>query len=127
MGETCQISIGHKRIDFRIDDTLIEFHPIFIKRELKSWKASEIFSRLYRQLRGHQKELLIEMLTDELAAQYSHRRKQLISTCPELRHCDLVFCANKWEIYKHVIKRFSNNPPKWEAFKQHWQRVESSI
>lgn len=124
---TCQIQIGTKRIDFAVENCLIEFHPIFIKRDLKSWQASEKFSKLYRKLHGHDRDVLCEMLTEELEAQYHHRRRQLIESSATYKDKELITCFNNWDVYKHVLKRFSPNPPKWDKFKEMWKEINNNL
>lgn len=127
MGVTCQIAIGNKRIDFAVEDCLVEFHPIFIKRDLKSWQASEKFSKLYYRLKGHEREVLVDMLTSELEAQYHHRRKQLVESNATYRTHELITCFNNYDVYKHCIKRFGRGAPKWQDFRDMWKDLAEKL
>jgi len=126
MGDTIQIPIGKKSVDFLIGDCFIEYHPITIKHDLKSWRASEIFSRMYRELKGHKRDTFVEMLTEELGAQYFHRRRQLIDSSPEFKGHDLLLCCNSFDVYKMAIKRFSDTPPRWATFRAEWEELQRS-
>ena len=116
MNETFQISIFDKRIDFQIQSTLLEFHPIMINRELKSSDANTLFRQIYKRASRFEREQLVDLLTAELGAQYSARRWQLIQSS-EHRGKQFVVCKNEFEVYKNIIKRFAPNPPKLEQFK----------
>lgn len=119
-GETVQVSIGAgKRIDFLIHDTFVEFHPIYIIRELKSSRANTDFKHLYRKLPHWGRDKLVDLLTEELEAQYAHRRQQLISIS---HHADkhLLVVKNPWEVWRSVIKQYGDPAPKWDEFRRFW-------
>jgi len=116
MSETFQIPILDKRIDFQIQNTLLEFHPIMINRELKSSDANALFRQIYKRAPRFEREQLVDLLTAELGAQYSARRWQLIQSS-EHRGKQFVVCRNELEVYKNIIKRFVPNPPRLEQFK----------
>ena len=117
MGETFQVPIGgNKRIDFLINDTLVEFHPIMINRELKSSEAQILFRQMYKRSNRWERGQLVDLLVSELGAQYSHRRWQLVSMSPHAGKQFLV-CKNEREVYHQVILRFSPKPPSVETFK----------
>jgi hypothetical protein len=116
MGVTFQIPIIDKRIDFLINNTLVEFHPIMINRELKSSNANSLFRQMYKRCDKFERGQLVDLLVDELSAQYSLRRWQLIQHS-EHRGKQFVVCRNEVEIYKQVICRFSNKAPGLTQFK----------
>lgn len=117
MGETFQIPIRDKRIDFLINDTLIEFHPIQINRELKSSNANALFRQMYKRSNRFEREQLVDLLVEELGAQYSLRRWQLVQHS-EHRGKQFIVCKNEYEVYKNVIKRFAPKPPTQEQFRK---------
>lgn len=117
MGETVQIPILDKRIDFLIQNTLVEFHPILINRELKDNDANFLFRQLYKRSNRFEREQLTEMMYKELSAQYSLRRWQLIQHS-EHRGKQFVVCRNEQEVYKSIIKRFSPKPPSFEDYRK---------
>jgi hypothetical protein len=115
MGTTFQIPILDKRIDFLIADTLVEFHPILVIRELKSDDATAMFRQMYKRSNKFEKQQLTELLTLELRAQYSARRWQLIQHS-EHRGKELIVCANELDVYKNIIRRFAVEPPGLKTF-----------
>lgn len=115
MGETFQIPIRDKKIDFLIQNTFVEFHPILVIRELKSDEATALFRQMYRRGNGFEKQQLAELLTIELRAQYSARRWQLIQHS-EHRGKELIVCGNELEVYKNIVKRFAKEPPGLKVF-----------
>ena len=117
MGVTFQIPIIDKRIDFLIDNSLIEFHPIIITRELKSSNANSIFRQMFGRADKWERGQLVEMLVEELSAQYSHRRWQLIQHS-EHRGKSLIVCGNVRQVYKRVIERFAKHPPRFKVFEK---------
>lgn len=118
-GETFQIPIGRSKIDFRVHELFIEYHPIIISRELKSSRAREIHNRLCKRLHGYQKSSLVELLEHELGAQYWTRRNGLIQAHPNYAGCELVVVSSPMEFYKDVIKRFCEGI-KFKQFAQVW-------
>lgn len=116
-GETFQIPIVDKRIDFLINNTLLEFHPIMINRELKSSDSLNLFRQMYARANKFEKAQLIKLLSSELTAQYSLRRWQLIQHS-EHRGKQFIMCGNEREVYQSVMCRFVERPPSWKQFKQ---------
>ena len=117
MGETVQIPIKDKRIDFLINDTLLEFHPITLNREMKCSESNALFRQMYKRSSRFEREQLVDILVGELAAQYSLRRWQLIQDSHH-KGKQFVVCKNEYEVYKKIIKRFSPNPPSQEQFRK---------
>lgn len=115
MGSTFQIPILDKRIDFLIENTFLEFHPILVIRELKSDEATALFRQMYRRGNQFEKQQLAELLTIELRAQYSARRWQLIQHS-EHRGKELIVCGNELDVYKNIVKRFAPKPPPLKQF-----------
>jgi hypothetical protein len=115
MGTTFQIPISDKRIDFLIGDTFVEFHPVIITRELKSSNANAIFRQMFASGTKWERGQLVEMLVEELTAQYSLRRWQLIQHS-EHRGKKLMVCGTERQVYKKVIEQFSKNPPGLKVF-----------
>jgi hypothetical protein len=115
MGNTFQVPIRDKRIDFLIGKTFVEFHPILVIRELKDSDATALFRQMYKRGNHFEKQQLAELLTLELRAQYSARRWQLIQHS-EHRGKELIVCGNEVDIYKNIVNRFSKEPPGLKVF-----------
>jgi hypothetical protein len=122
MGETMQIPIGNKTIDFSVCGDLVEYHPISINRELKSSRANQIFRRLYRKASQWEREQLCELLTEELSAQYEHRRGQLVQLSEHAgKH--LYVCTSPWEVYRDIVRRLCPKPPSYTDFKSQFYKL----
>lgn len=116
-GVTFQIPIGNKTIDFEVGGDLVEYHPIMINRELKSSRANSLFRSMYKRLNRFEREQLTELLTNELAAQYEHRRGQIVALSDQHRGKDLIVCTGLWDVYRDVIRRHAPEPPQFHKFK----------
>ena len=116
-GVTFQIPIGNKTIDFEVGGDLVEYHPIMINRELKSSRANSLFRSMYKRLSRFEREQLVELLTNELGAQYEHRRGQIVALSEQHRGKDLIVCVTLWDVYRDVIRRHSPEPPPFQKFK----------
>jgi hypothetical protein len=72
---------------------------------------------MYKRSSRFEREQLVDLLVEELAAQYSLRRWQLVQHS-EHRGKQFVVCKNEFEVYKNVIKRFAPKPPTQEQFRK---------
>lgn len=73
-GKTYQIPIGHKKtVDFKVGDTLVEFHPIILSREMSKgvYKAFEAFLKETKQHRRHE---LREIMRAHILEEYARKR-----------------------------------------------------
>jgi hypothetical protein len=124
LGVSVHIPIGKKTIDFRINDSLIEFHPIVISRELKSSDARDSYQRLHRRLSGHDRDTLSGLLCRELAAQYHARRLVLIKSNATYRECELISCFSSAEVYNEVLRRFcpKDRLPSFQSFRSEMRK-----
>lgn len=107
-GETIQIPIGKKRIDFRVNETFLEFHPVIISRELKSDGARRMYERISKQFSPTQKNAINYLLQSELESQYWIRRNTLIQSHPNYAGCDLVVAASPMQVYKGIVQRYAD-------------------
>lgn len=106
-GVTFQVPIGRTYFDFMVANTLIEYHPISIRREFAGDSLGDILSAIHSLPKGKRTQLL-SGVADELAAQYDKRRKQVASAHPVYKNADVI-CAFSAEDFVHkVIYRFAN-------------------
>ena len=124
-GVTCQVDIGHnRRADFKLNNLLIEFHPIIMWRELSSVSALVKLKDFYDKLTKDDKAELKEILELELEMQYRHKRMSQLESCPsvELRRCKLIFCNSETEFYNKVLVPYSKNKlPSLTEFVRRWR------
>jgi len=105
-GITFQVAIGRTSFDFLVGNTLVEYHPITIKREFKSNGLSDILSAIH----GLDREAKLKLfggLCEELRAQYDKRRKQVAAAHPTYGSCDVVCAFSESEFIEKVITRFA--------------------
>lgn len=119
-GVTVQIDIGnHRAVDFRVGNTLVEFHPICVWREMESLSGTEKMIALYKTLSAEQKAMMREALCEELAQQYRKKRKMALEACPDkkLRACRLIVCFDEVQFYGRVLAPLATNtlpsPVEW--------------
>lgn len=111
-GVTYQVQVGKAYFDFIVSNSLIEYHPISLRREFLTNNLSPILSAMHK-LRSQDKAKVIKALSAELAAQYEKRRKQTASAHPSYKDCDVVCAFSQEDFVSKVIYRFSNQrcPP----------------
>lgn len=105
-GITFQIAVGRTNFDFLVGNTLVEYHPISIKREFKSDGLSLILSAMHT-LGREDKLKLLAGISAELQAQYDKRRKQVASAHPTYGTCDVICAFNEIDFIEKVLFRFA--------------------
>lgn len=119
-GKTIQIDIGnHRAVDFKVGNTLVEFHPICIWREMDSINAQAKFAALYKGMTTEQKAAFREAMADEQEMQYKKKRKMALEACLDrkLRECKLVICKDEVQFYAKVLVPYAKqavpSPVNW--------------
>lgn len=105
-GITFQVAIGRTSFDFLVGNTLVEYHPITIKREFKSDGLSAILSAIHT-LDKPSRLLLFEGICEELKAQYDKRRKQVAAAHPTYGSCDVICAFSELDFVTKVLTRFA--------------------
>ena len=105
-GVTMQVPIGRCNFDFLIGDTLLEFHPISLRREFLTDGLSKILSAS-RTLSKNEKLKLLDALVEEFKAQYKKRRGQVAAVDGTYRSCELLCVFTHDEFIEQVLKRFA--------------------
>jgi hypothetical protein len=105
-GVTFQVPVGRANFDFLFDGVLIEYHPISLRHAFISDGFNDILSAIHR-LNKPERLQVLSALSDELEAQYAHRRKQVAAAHPT--YCDHeVLCVSSPEHFiSNVLCRFS--------------------
>jgi len=105
-GATMQIKVGRTLFDFRIRDTFIEYHPISLKREFVTGGMRAISSAIHGLPKSKKIEIL-KAVAEELEAQYSKRRGQVLSAHPSYGEMALICVHTPEEFIRKVICRFA--------------------
>lgn len=119
-GLTFQVPVGRCRVDFRVGDHLLEYHPISLGRELLTDAGSRIRSAT-RKLSKDLKSEILSAVADELAAQYEKRRSQVVSADPQFKGCE-VFCFFTPEQFCFYLLNYGNNVPTLKTLKSEWDQ-----
>lgn len=99
---TFQIPIQNKRIDFRVYDTFVEFHPLKIGHKRRS--------PLFQEIEAHAKTL------------YYNKRRDLLDQNGYTNY-PLIVAYNEKEFYVKVIKEFGSQYPKESVFLNEFQKL----
>jgi hypothetical protein len=105
-GVTIQVPIGRCKFDFFIGGTLVEFHPISLRREFLTDGLSMILSAS-RSLSKNEKLKLLDAIVEEFKAQYEKRRGQVAAADGTYRSCELLCVFTHDEFIEQVLTRFA--------------------
>jgi hypothetical protein len=108
-GTTLQIPIGRCFFDFLVGNTLVEYHPISLKREFITDVLSDVLSAASSITKDKRVKLLSSM-AEELKAQYIKRRGQVASAHPTHQHCEVVCVFSPEEFIDKVLRRHAERP-----------------
>jgi hypothetical protein len=107
---TYEVPIGFLRaVDFRINNLLVEYHPIDLRRELLGSGTLKAIHEGLRYSPKPVKRKVMKALVDEMEHQYEKRRKQLVTSSEheDIRQCDLVCCFSPSDVFHRVILRLN--------------------
>lgn len=104
-GVTFQIPVGRTVFDFRIGDVFLEYHPIFLHHECLTSSLKRISSAISR-LPKQKKIDVLNAIVDELEAQYSKRRGQVLAAHSIYGCMELICVSHPEGFIEDVIKRF---------------------
>lgn len=105
-GRTYQVPVGHsKTVDFLVADTLVEFHPIILSREMKKPNYKELQSFM-RTLSQQKRFELREVLRGHLLEEYASRRNWTIRQyeIESIARADLIVCTDAESFLHDVIR-----------------------
>lgn len=123
-GATFQIRIGKCSFDFLIGNTLVEYHPISLKREFTTGALRDILCALH-QTSAPNRKWILKSLADELAGQYDKRRKQIAGASNQYASCDVVCVFNQDDWCTKVLQRFATRPiPSIERLKVEFKQLQ---
>lgn len=117
-GTTWQIPLPlGKFADFRINNTIVEFHPIDLKHEMRAsefWKYKQKMAKIHPR---YARDFEDQTKADKCNA-YTSQRKELLALSIDLRHCALEVCCNNESFAKAVAKLTRNKIPPEEILEQ---------
>jgi hypothetical protein len=125
-----QVNIGRGRVDFIIDDCVVEYHPIkafWSKDRGGDFKTREEYVR-YIELRDSpglsdaRKRLFVDETKARLEQEYKQDRRALIDSDDSFRGKELIVATSKEEFFHSVVKRFAETPITLARFKKAWAR-----
>ena len=126
-GATFQIPVGRTVFDFRIEDTLVEYHPISLRREFLTDALGSIMSAAHRLSRADKLQLM-EAISKELAAQYAKRRAQTLSAHPTYKDMDFICVHSPDEFIRQVVYRFANRRcPSVKQLEMKFRQLQNSF
>jgi hypothetical protein len=108
-GATLQIPIGRCSYDFLIGNTLVEYHPISLRREFLTDALSDILSAA-RFITKDKKADLLSSIADEFKAQYIKRRGQVASAHPTYQHCEVLCVFSPDEFIDKALRPHAGKP-----------------
>lgn len=108
-GINFQIQLSSKRIDFKIKDTFVEFHPTKLLFEFKNQDAWNLWKENIRRVEKHQRENLQEAIRKELATRY-FRSRRLLLDATGYEKSNLIVVQDESEFIRKVLSRFADCP-----------------
>lgn len=125
--KTYQIPIGfNRKVDFRVGDTLVEYHPIVFSREFDDRVAYRQFDHAIRKIPAHWRHQIKESIFNEFLERYYKKRRFVIDANPELKHLDFVVVHSPQTFYHSVLKRFGQDVPKLKEIVREFGRLQRS-
>jgi len=108
-GVNFQIQLGSRRVDFKIKDTFVEFHPTKLLFEFKNQDAWNLWKENIRRVEKHPRENLQEAIRKELATRYFRSRRLLLDATGHDKS-NLIVVQDENEFIKKVLARFADKP-----------------
>lgn len=126
VGETLQVPVGKKFIDFKVGNTFIEFHPLILRREFINTHAFHTLLDSLKAVPVRHKTAILQSIAVEMKAQYFKRRRDVLNTVEEYRDCPLLVCEDADSLYD-VLKIVAENPlPRRDTFTNEWFAFKKS-
>lgn len=122
-GVTFQVPIGYnKTCDFMVNGVFVEYHPLNLNHDFDDRQALRGFWQAMRHVKQPFRDQIITSISDELAEKY-YRRRHFLITMHAGKDSELIVARDAKQFYRHVIKRFSTNPPREAKFLQEFQAL----
>lgn len=126
-GETWQIPLPlGKLADFRVNDTIIEFHPIDFRREFKNSWSFHRFKRHLQTLYPPKAKALEDSMKAEKIKQYELARRELMDNSVDLYYCALRVCPTD-ESFAHAVSGLIKNIVAAKEILQDWRNCFETV
>lgn len=128
-GETFQIPVGSKKIDFQLEGVFVEFHPIQLRHEFASKKAYDQFKVAIGRLEDWQKSELQEILSEEFQMQYKKGRVNILGCFEETKNSEVIICYNGSDFVDNVLMRFGSRSelPSRNKLLEEWNSLRNGM
>lgn len=107
--QTFHIPIGRCFFDFRVGNTLVEYHPISLRREFLTNALNDILSGA-QGLKRERRVRLLESIASECRAQYIKRRGQVAAAHPDFQYCQLICTFSPEEFITQALEKLAVRP-----------------
>lgn len=125
-GRTWQIPLPNDCFaDFRVGNTILEFHPIDLKHEMRPGE----FYKFKQKLHSIKPELAREYedsVKEQKCKEYTTKRRELLDTSKDLFHCRLEVCCND-EAFARAVSRLTRKLVPAETILLEWRACFSSL
>jgi hypothetical protein len=123
MGATFQVPIGNnKTCDFHVRGIFIEYHPSNLNYEFDNRQALRQLWEALKRVEQPLKSEIVGAIADELHEKYYRRRRFLI-TLHAGKDSELIVCRNSRDLYRNVIRRLADNPPREKEFVREFESL----
>jgi hypothetical protein len=126
MGETVQIPVDSKRIDFKVKQTWVEYHPISHSHEWDNRRAFYHLQETLRRFPLHAQKAVWGALREEFETKYYRRRRALLDLTGHQRE-PLIVAHSPVDFYRQVLKPLGQCPLNEKAFLREWSRLINSL
>jgi hypothetical protein len=127
--QTFQIPVDRNRkIDFRVGDTFLEYHPIVLQREFINAIAHHEFIHALKEIPNSKARVILDAITKEYESQYCRKRRYAVIYSPfeELSNLKMICCFSEKEFFA-VLRKLGNKVPNdTELFKQWYELVSAN-
>jgi len=110
-GETFQVRVGTKRLDFKVGRFFIEYHPPRLDHEFTSREHYLELQGVLACMPKWAADEISNLLRREFAGQYAKRRRDLLNCFPETAAAELIVCRDYEEFCRKVLPRVGENLP----------------
>ncbi len=127
VGESVHIDIGFKRTaDFKVDGVVVEFHPIFIGREMHDRSSYYRLKNALMHIPKFWREEIVAAQKAHLLSEYTRKRRWALDFSGH-GETELVVAENHMEFYDRVLRRFSTDPPRRDQYAREWYRLTREL
>lgn len=119
--QTFQVPVDkNRKIDFRVGDMFLEYHPIVLQREFLNPIAHHEFNEALKELPKNQARAIHRAITQEYESQYCRKRRYAVIYSPfeELNNLKVVCCFSEKEFFATLRKIGNKVPSDGQLFKE---------